>query len=167
MRLSYALCGIPAALVLSASVVVALGSSAPRLGRPILKAGTDLGRARASLLALAPVGTLADAAMRTMRGLGLVCSTSDPPMANLTWTIIRCSAQASPDAPVLWVDVAGRNGVVADVGVEDASCAARADVIWPDPEPGGCDLSGQRLLDIEARRRAARSALLADALATR
>jgi hypothetical protein len=164
MRLSHALSALPTALVLGASVAVALGHGSPRLGRPVLKAGIDLGSARAALLAIAPVGTLADVAMARMRGLGLTCRAFEPPMANLTWSVIRCSAQTSPEALALWVDVAGRNGVLADIGVEDASCASRADVTRPDPEPGGCDLAGRRLLDIEAARRAARSALLVDAL---
>lgn len=164
MRVPVALSAAPAALVLGAAVAVALGHGSPRLGLPVLRAGADLGSARAALLAMAPVGTLVDVAMGRMRDLGLSCRAFEPPMANLTWSVIRCSAQASPEASALWVDVAGRNGVVADIGVEDASCASRADVTRPDPEPGGCDLAGRRLLDVEAARRAARSVLVAEAL---
>ena len=64
------------------------------------------------------------------------------------------------------MDVATRNGVVADIGVADLVCASRADVIDPDPEPGGCDLSGKRLLDLEAMQRTAESALVASLLGT-
>lgn len=164
MRLSYALAGVPAVLVLCAAVVVALGGRASGPGLPALKAGTDVGRARASLMRMMPVGTPADTAFARLRAQDLSCDVSEPPLANLTWRVIQCSTAPSPAGAVLLVDVAGRNGVVADIGVEDIACASRADVSDPDPEPGGCDMSGNRFLDIETRRRAAGSALLAQVL---
>lgn len=164
MSMPYVLAGLPAASVLCAAVVIASSGHPSDPGRPELKAGADLGRIRASLMRDAFVGSLAEAAFSSLQGRGLTCEVSKPPLANITWRVIRCDTAPSSEAATLRVDVAGRNGVVIDIGVEDPSCLSRADISDPDPEPGGCDLSGERLLDARARERAAGAALLADAL---
>ncbi len=163
----YALAGLPGLLVLSIAILLARGSPATHPTFEPLKALTDVDRARTSLLTLAPIGSMVDAAFKNFREQGLACEVSEPPLANVTWRVINCTTEPSPSGAMLLIDVAARNGVVADIGVEDLACAARADVSDHNPEPGGCNLSGKRLLDIEATRRVAASALLTEVLGPR
>ena len=161
MRMFYALAAIPAVVVLAAAMVVACRKDDVRKGPAALVVGTDVGRARSALMSIVPIGTPEDDAFSKLKAQGLACAVSMPPLSNLTWRIIECSITPSRSGALLVVDVAGRNGVVADIGVEDLACLSRADAVDPDPEPGGCDLSGKRLLDMEARNRIAENALLA------
>ncbi len=157
------LAGVPALGLLSSAVVMALGVSAPTTIRGELKGGIDVGLTRTALMAESPIGTPVDAAMRTLEQRGLACRTSEPPLANITWRVVECSTMSS-ERVKLQVDVAGRNGVVADIGVEDRACMVRADATDPTPAPVDCDMSSKRLLDVEAAMRGRESAFLADLL---
>ena len=166
MRLRHALAGVPAIVLLSTAVVVAWGGGPPAAGHGELKRGIDVGLARASLMLASPVGTPVAVAMVALQERGLSCAISEPPLANLTWRVVECATVPS-SGPVLQVDVAGRNGEVADIGVEDRSCATRADATDPAPGPVDCDMSSKRLLDLEAEGRARERAFLADLLGSR
>ncbi len=163
MRLRHALAGVPALVLLSSAVVMAWGTSLPATVRGELKGGTDVGLTRTALMAESPIGTPVDAAMRTLQQRGLACRTSEPPLANVTWRVVECSRMSSVGV-TLQVDVAGRNGVVADIGVEDRACMVRADATNPTPRPVDCDMSSKRLLDVEAAMRGRESVFLADLL---
>ena len=162
MILRHALAGVPARGLLSSAVVGAWGASPPAAGREDLQGGADVGLARIALMAASPVGTPVDAALMALQRRGLSCRISEPPLANVTWRVIECSTVSS--GATLQVDVAGRNGVVADIGVEDRSCVVRADATDPVPGPLDCDMSSQRLLDLEAGKRAREGAFLAGLL---
>ena len=164
MRLRHALAGVPPLVLLCSAVVLAWDADALASHPPAIASGIDVGRARASLMSTTPVGTPIEAALVGLRGQSLSCTTSEPLLANLTWRVVECSTAPSPFGRTLQIDVAGRNGVVADIGVEDRSCLSRADVTDPTPAPLDCDISSKRLLDVEARRRAAAGALLAEVL---
>jgi hypothetical protein len=166
MRWIHALAGLPALTVLAVSVVAACTTGTRKSGQEALTTGMDVGGVRASLMAMLPVGTPVEVALAKLREQGMPCSISEPPLANLTWPIVKCAIPSSSGGATLQVDVAGRNGVTADIGVEDLSCASRADVTDPRPGPIDCDISGKRLLAIGARRRDAQATLLAELLRT-
>ncbi|MGI3900289.1 MAG: hypothetical protein ACRYGP_21030 [Janthinobacterium lividum] len=166
MRWIHALAGIPALLVLIASIVVACTAGPMSSGAEALTAGLDVARVRSSLMATVPVGTPIEAARSRLRDRGLSCSVSEPPLANLTWPVVRCTIPSLSGNATLQVDVAGRNGVTADIGVEDLSCLSRADATDPLPRPVDCDISGKRLLAMGAQRRDAETALVAELLKT-
>lgn len=166
MILRHALAGVPALVLLSAAAVVAWDAGPPAAGLGGLTGGADVGQARTALMAASPVGTPVDAALTMLRQRGLACRISEPPLANVTWRVVECSTVSSVGA-TLQVDVAGRNGVVADIGVEDRACVVRADATDPAPGPLDCDMSSQRLLDLEAEKRARAGAFLADLLGSR
>ena len=164
MYLRYALAGVPAVVLLSTAVAVAWGSGRPTPRPEALKAGIDVGRARRSLMTRTPVGVPIEVALEHMREQGLACTISEPPLANLTWRVLECSTVPSRFGATLQVDVAGRNGVVADIGVEDRACLARADVTNPAPGPLDCDISSERLLAVEAQGRKIADAWLTEVL---
>ncbi len=164
MRLLHVLAGAPALSVLLAASVTAWGGRGPAVDTGAVTVGMNVGHARSSLMRTAPVGTPVEAAFARLRGRGLSCSISEPPLANLTWRVIECSTVPSPVGATLQIDVAGRNGIVADIGVEDRSCLTRADSTEPDPGAVDCDISSIRLLSVEARQRAETSAYLAEVL---
>lgn len=164
MRLLHALAGAPALSVLLAASVTAWGGRGPAVDTEAVMVGMDVSHARSSLMRSAPVGTPVDVAFSRLRERGLSCSISEPPLANLTWRVIECSTIPSPVGATLQIDVAGRNGIVADIGAEDPSCMSRADSNDPNPGIVDCDISSTRLLALEARRRAKSTAYLTDAL---
>ncbi len=164
MRSVHALAGIPALLVLVASIIVACTAGPASSGSESLTAGLDVARVRTSLMATVPVGMPIDAALVKLRDRGMSCSVSEPPLPNLTWPVVRCTILPLSGSATLQVDVAGRNGVAADIGVEDLSCRSRADAIDPQPGPVDCDISGKRLLAMGAQRRDAQAALVAELL---
>ena len=166
MRWYHALAGAPALLVMMASISVAVTAGRPSSVPEALTTGMDVARVRTSLMATVPVGTPLDIARDRLQGKGLSCTLSEPPLANLTWPVVRCSMPPSLSSATLQIDVAGRNGVTADIGVEDLSCRSRADVTNPLPVPVDCDISGQRRLALEAQRRDAQSALVTELLRT-
>lgn len=164
MRLLHALAGAPALSVLLAASVTAWGGRGPAVDTGAVMVGMDVSHARSSLMRTAPVGTPVDVAFARLRERGLSCSISEPPLANLTWRVIECSTVPSPVGATLQIDVAGRNGIVADIGAEDPSCMSRADSTEPNPESVDCDISSARFLNLEAGRRAESIAYLAGVL---
>lgn len=166
MRWVHALAGLPALMVLFASIVLACATGSESSDREAFPTGPDVVRVRALLLAAVPVGTPIDVARNRLRDRGMACSNSEPPLANLTWPVVRCTSPPVSGTAALLVDVAGRNGVTADIGVENPSCLSRADATDPLPDPVDCDISGKRLLAMAAQRRVAESALVAELLRT-
>ncbi len=162
MSLRHLLAAVPALVLLASAVVVAWGAGRPAVGLGDLKNGMDVGLARTALMAVAPIGTPVADVLALLQQRKMSCRISEPPLANVTWRVVECSTVSSDGT--MQVDVAGRNGVVADIGVEDRACVVRADATDPTPGPVDCDMSSKRLLDIEAEKRVRERAFLADLL---
>ena len=79
----HALAAVPAFVVLLAAVVVALGTGSPSSSTETLSVGMDVGRARVSLMAAAPIGIPVDVAFNRLQERGLSCAVSAPPLVRV------------------------------------------------------------------------------------